>query len=612
MSDSLLARIPQELLLSIMADAFPESDRFHDNVDMTTEGHLAQRQALQEIAEDAGAVLPVLVRRAALDVSMGYLQPTTMAALLEEVARFQAQPALGRAVRTLVLDVGFLAGSGSGVGADAGGGDDVGMSENAEEDPLVDVYRLAHEQMPASVQMPADSEYGSSSSDDTDGSDDMDGTDAGSDAESNRLPAWVARWGVPLTRLLQRTPGLSALTMGLRGAASIPAIDGDDDANNRLSLPRLASLLFDQSHPFHGGGVLDTSGMILRSCPNLRELYLSGIDQALYFLRGVRLTPSALDRVLRIVGPHLTKVSVDVPGGGPRWTTPHMAALAAAAPAAGDDNDNDNATPVDDSETRCYTTRELVTRLLPWAGSLQYLRLVTRFQHELSVRRRERSEARRQRTATPPSIMSLVAQFTRLQNVYIGSVFLAAGESDDSSLSVVFTNIDADTDHHLEHDIDGIVIQYPDEAAYDPDAYVADTLAAALPASLVKLVLHCPHQNAWFGPYACRPAVLGLLRAVRRGHFPCLAAVVIDVPLSDDDVVEVDVGEDDAGGTRTMTVQVPHAHGFVREDMSPQRGFWSARRLWREQLKQEREAARQQQMQAQAELQDSSDLFMPQ
>ncbi|KJR84965.1 uncharacterized protein SPSK_09000 [Sporothrix schenckii 1099-18] len=566
MSDSLLARIPQELLLPIMADAFPDSDRFHDNVDMTTEGHLAQRQALQEIVEDAGAVLPVLVRRAALDVSMGYLQPTTMAALLGEVARFQAQPALGRAVRTLVLDVGFLASSGAG----ASGGGDVETSDNAEEDPLVDVYRLAHEQMPVGVQMPADSEYGSSSSGDgMDDSDGMDGTDAGSDAESTRLPAWVARWGVPLTRLLQRTPGLSALTMGLRGAASIPAIDGDDDAtadddtNSRLSLPRLASLLFDQSHPFHGGGVLDTSGMIMRSCPNLRELYLSGIDQvvdrhqgpgqgessfplsvssssptlthlkALYFLRGVRLTPSALDRVLCIVGPHLTKVSVEVPGGGPRWTTPHMAALVAGAPADDDDNNNDNATPADDSETRCYTTRELVTRLLPWAGSLQYLRLVTRFQHELSVCRRERSEARRQRTAPPPSIMSLVAQFTRL-------------------------------------------------------------------------------QNAWFGPYACRPAVLGLLRAVRRGHFPCLAAVVIDVPLSDDDVVEVDVGEDDAGGTRTLPVQVPHAHGFVREDMSPQRGFWSARQLWREQLKREREAARQQQMQAQAELQDSSDLFMPQ
>lgn len=615
MSNSYLARLPQELLVAILGEAFPSHERFHVLSDWETEAHRDRRRELQQIVDDVDGLLPAMLQRAAQDVYFSFLQPACVDDLVRDLVLLRADPALGRAVRTLVLGSITL----------------LPLSEPStatSTDPLGEAYRRAHEQMPESMR---------TMSDDND----------------DELPGWVQHWGVPLTRFLQCTPGVSKLIVGLRGAAAIPSVEFND--NNRLSLTNLATLSLDQFDPIYGGGVLDTAGMLLRSCPNLQTLFLTHIDQVvgvepedknendnsesscssptlttkpallthltnLQVLQNVRLTPGGLDRLLRVVGPHLHTVVVEVPGGGPRWKTPLMA------------------TSEDEREKRCYTSREILARLLQWTDSLRSIRLTASFKHEERVRRRELRTAAVRRVDRPSPCTSLLPRFANLEYLEINTVLFDGlfrdvetgdnGDNDNLDDFNDFNNIDdlfddivnvnmpaintPLADNNIPDDSDddsadeseggvallhalgaldlnpdgvgsdsgssssdapggGVFLHMGDEDSYDPNTYVSDKLAAVLPASLTMLVLNCPRYDAWLGPHACRPAVLGLLRAARQGRFPHLHSIVIDPAVSVGDATGVFLPDG-----RVLGIQAMRADGFVNETLSPRRAFAQA------------------------------------
>lgn len=636
--ESRLEALPMELLLQVLHDAFPQDERFNDNGSWESAVQGRRRRQLKRIIDDADESLPSMVRRAAQEVYVSCLQPKLVSDLVRELTLFQADPALGRAVRTMMLiAIHFTDANYSGYSGQA-----------MPTDPLWPVYRQHYEEA-----HPAQSLLGFLS-----------------------LPEWVNRWGVPLTRLLQVVPGVSILIVRLEDVASIPLIEFKDNYgqpdNNHLPLTNVKTLNLDQYSVFEGGGTLDLGGMLMRGCPHLQTLYLANIDKilgdghvpvddgdgndgnngessssstppptptrpfltylsTLHILNMVRLTPGQLARLLRMVGPRLQKVVAEIPRSGPSWKTQTMLENTERfenAVAAGNDEESN---AIDLKESRGYTSREFLTQLLRWTGSLRSLSIKVDYKLEVRARRRELRTRRGLLVERPQPPTSLLPRFEGLESLEINSVLfwgLLADPEDGPSHSAIddainnnFGDAEADNANNANNDdaapdFDGEidsddendasddaiedlsgslmhmlhtanlspngyivpagngVLPLPENAKdrrYNPDKYVTDKLVNVLPNSLCVFVLHCPLQDGWFGAYACRPAVLGLLRAVRQGRFPHLHHIVVDPSMSVDDITTICLPNE-----RKLVVQAVRADGFVNEEMPPQRAFAQA------------------------------------
>ncbi|CAK7218312.1 hypothetical protein SBRCBS47491_003467 [Sporothrix bragantina] len=260
-----LAKLPQELLVHILTEAFPAYERYglfeakEEPLELRAPDSIEGRRGIELFRENqkrfdvlmADKAMPANIRDASLRVHARVLEAEGVKGMEKQRKLLQGEPHLARAVQTILLkesqqDKGGTRRQIQGLGKDA--------NDTLHSDPVQAVYFEVYKGLHRMVR------------------------------EYDPQPAWLCDWGVALTRLLQVTDGVKKLDVCLSSAGLLPAVtllspSGDIGKSSHILLPRLTSLHLDSLNMLTGqGGILDTGGMMLRSCPNLETLMLSNYD----------------------------------------------------------------------------------------------------------------------------------------------------------------------------------------------------------------------------------------------------------------------------------------------------------------------------------------------
>lgn len=539
---SRLDLLPEEILRQVLSLAYPVEDRYSSYSwvarPLYSADLLENRYVLQCLVDDK--MSSSMVRRIAREISFEHRQHEDLRDLVRDLADIKRHPPIGRAVRQLAITM-----------------DDLPYSSDCQcdpdgvaPDPLAAVFRRVHEAAPEDFP-----DY--------------------THAHRKYCDGWL-NWAPSMTRFLQLVPGLTYLHLEMRGAGAIPLIEGFDN-NNSVVLHRLRDLSLTEPQ---GYGVLDTGGMLLSSAPYLVNLTLQGfykVDappglgwaadgisdvgqdakescegderkrivlttkpvelknlRSLAIVGGTMLTLTSLYRLLDLVGEELQEVRacitvICVPGPG--YEAPY------------------DFRPKTES---AFTSYELLNALLPRAAKITSLSLI----YDVN----DTTHGRRSRHARgEPTCINLLSQFTNLESLEIHSE--------------LFDNLAGnDYDHSSNGNSNGNGGGSGGDD--DPDngsraiAPVNDMLVSAIPQSLRKLVLQCPGDISWGPPkdsdVGCRPAVLGLIRALKRGEFPNLRTIEVVMEYSASQTT-FDVFT--AGGTvaRQVTLIAEDADNFMDE-----------------------------------------------
>ncbi|CAK7218294.1 hypothetical protein SBRCBS47491_003461 [Sporothrix bragantina] len=472
-------------------------------------------------------------------------------------------------------------------------------------------------------------------------------------------PSWLYSWGPMLTRLLQHSEALRTMVISMPGAAFLPAISVTEDGfsekkaasyGNCLDLPHLTTLYIDAMSKDSGlGGILDTGGMLLRSCPNLERLMVSNVDLVIPPPQ-MKMNDANKGRfVLAATKPvklENTTTKEQRQEAAARDAEPPVFSYKGRIPEG-----CERADPRLRSLTKTFTGRTFINAMLPWASTLKTLRVTVQDDYEFLMRMYEvhgDPDDIANDVPSPlnsPSYTELLTKFSALEhlelhtsmfdglhgaeaeqhnthdlafdpqeahnrvrmsqmlipsearNIYLlqgadrtkNDFIWGAGGSSVVDEARAFAEKNPGASFKVvTEDTRGLKFDIGTEDTpgyvYKADRYVSDGLVRLLPQTLKTLTLHTPHQeSAWFGYYSCRPAILGLLRAVRRGEFPHLTHIRID-PDYYKDMVSLDMPSATASvgskDVRTVELNVRYASYYIDESKAPRKLYLQARKAY--------------------------------